>query len=87
MFWIFVAPKNGGKPCSSSPHFSGPFGEVGEVFVLAKSLGGDSGKVKALFKAGFGPGLRMFRRFVAPKHRGKPCSSSPHFFRTVWGSR
>ena len=39
------------------PIFSGPFGEVGEVFVWVKSLGGKSRKVKALFKAGFGPGL------------------------------
>ena len=39
------------------PIFSEPFEEAAEVFVLAKSLGRDSRKVKALFQAGFGPGL------------------------------
>ena len=46
-----------GETVLEFPNFSGPFGEVGEVFVLTKSLRGDSRKVKALFKAGFGPGL------------------------------
>ena len=86
MFWIFVAPKNGGKPCSSSPHFSRPFGEVGEAFVLAKSLGGDSRKVKALFKAGFGPGLGNVLEICGTQTPGETVLEFPHFFRTVWGS-
>ena len=50
-------PNIGGNRARVPPIFSGPFGEVGEVFVWVKSLDGKSRKVKALFKAGFGPGL------------------------------
>ena len=87
MFWRFVAPKHRGKPCSSSPIFSGPFGEVGEVFVWVKSLDGRSRKVKALFKAGFGPGLGNVLEICGTQTPGETVLEFPHFFRTVWGSR
>ena len=68
------------------PPFLRPFGEVGTVFVLAKSLGGDSRKVKALFKASFALGLGNVLEICGTQTSGETVLEFPPFFQDRLGN-
>ena len=75
----------GGNRARVPPIFQGRLGKLVRFFVLAKSLGGNSRKVKALFKAGFGPGLGNVLEICGTQTSEETVLEFPPFFQDRLG--